>query len=546
MEKAAPQGRSDYDVVVLGGAFSGAASAILLRRWIPDARVLVIEKAAAFDQKVGEATVEVSSLFLHRVLGLYDELSRVQLPKHGLRFWFHDRDDRPLSEMSESGPDEVPRLPSFQLDRAKMDERLLSLAGEEGAEVLRPARVVEVAVDWPRSRVRFEQDGRAKEVTCRWILDASGRATLLARQLGHHVRADEHPTAAAWGRWSNVADMDGTAILGPDPRRPNLPPISAARRLGTNHFCGYGWWCWVIPLAGGETSIGVVYNKDLFELGGPGSAIENYRAFLEGQPGLRQLVRGARLNEDDFRRYSHLPYKTRVYAGRGWALVGDAASFLDPYYSPGLDHASMSIYATARILEADLHAKESEASLDRRLAKHNEEFVRSYDRWLSAIYLGKYELLGDAELTTTAFVLDIALYYLGVVAPVHADIDNLKNPVLGLSLPQSELAYRFMRFYNERLLHLAREKRAQGTYGKRNAGTRVYFGDVGLGLSTLRRLLRGLGMWGKIELETLARGRSKREVIQRGAEGAETRARDEGPPKTSVPSAPWQPPTESV
>ena len=94
--------------------------------------------------------------------------------------------------------------------------------------------------------------------------------------------------------------MDGTGILGPDPRRPNLPPISAARRLGTNHFCGYGWWCWVIPLAGGETSIGVVYNKDLFELGGPGSAIENYRAFLEGQPGLRELIRGARLNEDDF------------------------------------------------------------------------------------------------------------------------------------------------------------------------------------------------------------------------------------------------------
>jgi flavin-dependent dehydrogenase len=472
---------------------------------MPGARVLVIEREAAFDQKVGEATVEVSSMFLHRVLGLYDELSRVHLPKHGLRYWFSDHPGRSLSEMSEAGPDEVPRLPSFQLDRAKMDEQMLAVAREAGAEVARPARVTEIHLEWPRNRIRFEHEGRAREVTCRWVVDASGRATLLARQLGLHVRTEEHPTAAAWGRWSSVVDMDGTAILGSDPRRPKLPPISAARRLATNHFCGYGWWCWVIPLGGGETSIGVVYNKELFELEGRGSALEKYRAFLESQPGLRELIEGARLNEDDFRRYSHLPYKTTAYAGRGFALVGDAASFMDPYYSPGLDHASMSVYATARILEADLKSGETEASLDARLAKHNEEFVRSYDRWLSAIYVGKYELMGDAELTTTAFFLDIALYYLGVVGPVQGDVDNLKNPVLGQALPQSKLAYDFMRFYSERLVKLARKRRAQGTYGKKNAETRFYFGDVGLGWSTTRRLLRGLGMWGRLELEGVAR-----------------------------------------
>jgi hypothetical protein len=195
----------------------------------------------------------------------------------------------------------------------------------------------------------------------------------------------------------------------------------------------------------------------------------------------------------------------------------------------------MSIYATARILEADLRGGETEAALDARLAKHNEEFVRSYDRWLSAVYLGKYELMGDAELTTTAFALDIALYYLGVVAPVHADIDNLKNPVLGLSLPQATLAYRFMRFYNERLVHLARRKREQGSYGKKNAGTRVYFGDVGLGWSTARRLLRGLGMWGRLELASLASGHGAA-----AREAPPTRAadrRDAKPPRESSTSA---------
>ena len=52
-----------YDVVVMGGAFSGAATALLLKRESPSARILIIEKTREFDRKVGEATTEVSSYF---------------------------------------------------------------------------------------------------------------------------------------------------------------------------------------------------------------------------------------------------------------------------------------------------------------------------------------------------------------------------------------------------------------------------------------------------------------------------------------------------
>ena len=39
-----------YDVVIVGGAFSGAATALLLRREMPSLRVLVVEKLDAFDR----------------------------------------------------------------------------------------------------------------------------------------------------------------------------------------------------------------------------------------------------------------------------------------------------------------------------------------------------------------------------------------------------------------------------------------------------------------------------------------------------------------
>ena len=58
----------DYDAVIIGGAFSGAATALMIKRKHPAARVLIIEKNAAFDRKVGESTTEVSSCYMTRIL----------------------------------------------------------------------------------------------------------------------------------------------------------------------------------------------------------------------------------------------------------------------------------------------------------------------------------------------------------------------------------------------------------------------------------------------------------------------------------------------
>ena len=65
----------DYDVVIIGGAFSGAATALMLKRKRPEARVMIIEKTTAFDRKVGESTTEVSSLPHDANFGV-DALSR--------------------------------------------------------------------------------------------------------------------------------------------------------------------------------------------------------------------------------------------------------------------------------------------------------------------------------------------------------------------------------------------------------------------------------------------------------------------------------------
>lgn len=493
-----------YDVVVIGGAFSGASFGTLLRRWRPESRVLVVEGSDRFERRVGEATVEVSGCFLHRILRLHDHLARQHLPKHGLRYWFTDATDRALHEMTEVGPRAEPDVPSYQLDRSKLDQHLLETAGAAGCEVLRPARVVGVDHAWPESRVRIESDDGEREVRARWVVDASGRHAFIARRQRLHSRVERHPTAAAWARWTGVVDLDGVEVLGGDARESRLPSVVPARRLATNHFCGYGWWCWMIPLSGGETSVGLVYNKELFELPGQGSMRDRYRDFVTSQAGMRELLAPAAMETDDFMSYGHLPYRASRYMDRGWALVGDAAAFIDPYYSPGLDHASISIYATARMIEQDLAGGLESDALQGAIDRHNASFSRSYDRWLDALYDGKYELFGDADLTRCAFLLDTALYYSGVVTPVYEDPAAFANPLFGLDNIGSNLAYRVIRTYNQRLLKLARMRRHAGTYGRGNVGHRSLSTAFTLGRGAVGPFLwRGLKIWARLEAEAM-------------------------------------------
>src|SRR5712691_1887812 len=147
MEALPARDAFDYDVVVIGGAVAGASTAILVKRRMPGLRVLVVEKTDRFDWKVGESTVEISAYFLTRVLKQYDHLSREQLPKQAFRYWFHNEKVSCLREASETGPTQLARTPSFQLDRQKLDEHVLALAATEGAEVWRPAKVVDVALN---------------------------------------------------------------------------------------------------------------------------------------------------------------------------------------------------------------------------------------------------------------------------------------------------------------------------------------------------------------------------------------------------------------
>ena len=132
-----------YDVAIIGGALSGAATAILLLQKNPALRVLIVERSAAFERRVGESTIEISTYFLIHQLGLAEHLNEQHYVKQGLRFYFSPTSEaEKFDDCTELGGRFLTRVPAFMVDRAVLDEEVLRRACALGAELRRPAQMV--------------------------------------------------------------------------------------------------------------------------------------------------------------------------------------------------------------------------------------------------------------------------------------------------------------------------------------------------------------------------------------------------------------------
>jgi len=485
----------NFDVVVIGGSLSGAATAILLLRHNPGLRVLVVEKLPAFGRRIGEATVEVSGYFLGRVLGLTHYLNESHLVKQGLRFWFANDEVESLEQAGEIGGGYLSRMPSYQIDRSTFDEEVLRRACLAGATLLRPATASNIRLQPGGMQTLDVCHGEQKcQIGARWIVDASGLAAILARQEGWWRPNAEHPTTSAWSRWKGVKDWDSRELAERFPQWSKA--VYGTRNTATNHIVGDGWWSWWIPLKGGDVSVGVVFDQRLVDFPSEGGNVgDRLKAFLMRHPVAREMLADAHHIGDDLHWRKNLAYYSTTFSGDGFALAGDAAAFIDPFYSPGMDWISFTASSAAHLITQSFRG----AAMPELIARHNRDFSVCARRWFEALHKDKYEYMGEFDLMRLAFRLDYSLYVWGVVEQVfHTGDEAYYTPPF--SPPSGFFFWKLMSSYNRRFAAIARRRRRLGRLGRSNRNRRFLSPGYTLNRGNMAHLFPMLLDWAKLEL----------------------------------------------
>ena len=410
----------DTDVVILGGNLLGSMAAIMLQR--RGVRTVVLEaRPAGKEQKVivGEAITEGSSVFLRHEIGMTDWLLQNTFRKFGFDFLtvprvgpaaetFEDCHELMLSTLPlERIPSAFRQLiPTYHVERTSMNRYVVDLAKQAGADYHHGAHVEHVAFNsGPQAghphEVHYTQDGQARRVRCRWVIDCSGRRAVLSRQLGLYRSVQSQlDTASVWNRFSGVED---------DPA-PWLGFHGIDRRKHTVHMTGPGFWIWWIHQRSDLTSVGISWDNERYQ---PDVKTDD-RGFLEMMskfpPVLKMLKRATAL--EPYQYYAHLPYQSqRWLGGEGFTLIGDAAWFTDALYSIGIETGCRQLVMSIPLIVA---AAKGQAPCEKEIAGLNAEFDVCQR---SVLELNRYKY--KTAWGSPHALMQTAVYELGEIAELY-------------------------------------------------------------------------------------------------------------------------------
>ncbi|WP_094984586.1 NAD(P)/FAD-dependent oxidoreductase [Cellvibrio mixtus] len=407
---------SYWDVIIAGGGLAGLGLAKQLKQANPELTIVVVEKQG-FPRpraiaKVGESTVEIGSHYLSHHLGLMQHLKDNHLKKFGIRIFFGAPADD-FAQQDELGASQTFGIPTYQIDRGDIENHLADEVRALGVTLIDQADILQldtrVETDSAHDKQLVIRTGSGEQTLVgHWLVDTAGRAGLLKNHLNLAAK-NEHKSNAIWFRVDRKITLDDWCNS-PEWHARCMP--EGRRWLSTNHLVGPGYWVWIIPLASGVTSIGIVMDDTAFDAAAISDQTSAMTWLAQHQPRCAAAIGDARFL--DFVVLQDYSYDCKqLFSDQRWAVAGEAGVFADPFYSPGSDFIAFANGFIGSLITAERRGQDMRVQ-----AVVYERLLRSIYQNTLSLYTGQYGGFGDRVMMGLKLLWDYS-YYWGVLSLLY-------------------------------------------------------------------------------------------------------------------------------
>lgn len=360
----------DFDFAIAGGGPAGTSAAISLGQ--RGHSVVLFERETFPRFHIGESLLSTAN-DAFATLGVTKRIEAACFPeKWGARLYTHDGQSGRYVDFANAR--EITRPQTYQVCRQEFDRILLERAREVGVDVREGCHVIacEFTPDAAILDVVSRTDGVSSRVRVRALVDATGRAGLIARKFNLRTEEPRLANIAMYSHYKCVPRLEG--------QRPDDIRLVARSDAG---------WFWLIPISKELTSVGVVLPKMLYRRLRNGSSEETLNRTISDTPIVAELMREAR-REWPVRVEKDFSYSASTYAGHRWILAGDAGSFLDPVFSTGVSIAMESGIEAGAELHRALMRNDFSAPSFKEFSRRQHRRFRRFRRFVVGFYTPQF------------------------------------------------------------------------------------------------------------------------------------------------------------